>query len=246
MERPALWGCLFLLATTVVAAAVRKPPVARPGVRKAPKGFEDPLTALARISGATKLPGGLTAQERATLAGIAQMHRRGNSKAASARWVSFVRASRGKKRAELDAAMLWVLRRAYLEPNTELRQKAQKARHLQLIETALRERRAALRRAAAKAKGGARVIVRTFHALPRFKPGETTRISWKKRSLSRSELAGEIAEVEAQQEKIRNERQMASSAFQNFDQKANQLYNLLSRVMKAMNEMRMGTVRNML
>ena len=39
---------------------------------------------------------------------------------------------------------------------------------------------------------------------------------------------------------------MASTGFQNFDQKANQMYNLLSSVMKAMNEMRMGTARNML
>ena len=45
---------------------------------------------------------------------------------------------------------------------------------------------------------------------------------------------------------VRNQRQMASTAFQNFDQKANQLYNLLSSVMKAFNEMRAGTVRNML
>ncbi len=52
--------------------------------------------------------------------------------------------------------------------------------------------------------------------------------------------------VETGQEQVRNKRQMASTAFQNFDQKANQLYNLLSSVMKAMNEMRMGTVRNML
>ena len=40
--------------------------------------------------------------------------------------------------------------------------------------------------------------------------------------------------------------QMASTAFQNFDQKANQLYNLLSSVMKAMNEMRINTMRNIL
>jgi hypothetical protein len=37
-----------------------------------------------------------------------------------------------------------------------------------------------------------------------------------------------------------------ATRFQSFDQKANQLYNLLSTVMKAMNEMRMGTTRNML
>ena len=38
----------------------------------------------------------------------------------------------------------------------------------------------------------------------------------------------------------------ANAAFQNFDQKSNQLYNLMASVMKAMNEMRGGTIRNML
>lgn len=36
------------------------------------------------------------------------------------------------------------------------------------------------------------------------------------------------------------------TAFQNFDQKTNQMYNILSSVMKSMNEMRMGSIRNML
>jgi hypothetical protein len=53
-------------------------------------------------------------------------------------------------------------------------------------------------------------------------------------------------DVDPNTESIRNKRQMASTAFQNFDQKANQLYNILSSVLKAMNEMRMGTMRNML
>ncbi|MBN2430912.1 MAG: hypothetical protein JXQ27_05525 [Acidobacteria bacterium] len=64
--------------------------------------------------------------------------------------------------------------------------------------------------------------------------------------LDRDGLSETIREVEGMQETVRNRRQMASTSFQNFDQKANQLYNLLSNVMKAMNEMRMGTVRNML
>jgi hypothetical protein len=55
-----------------------------------------------------------------------------------------------------------------------------------------------------------------------------------------------IRQLQQMEGQVRNRRQNASTAFQNFDQKANQLYNLLSSVMKAMNEMRMGTVRNML
>ncbi len=64
--------------------------------------------------------------------------------------------------------------------------------------------------------------------------------------LSRSDLNAAIREVERMRESVRNKRQMASTAFQNFDQKANQLYNLLSSVMKAMQEMRQAPVRNML
>ena len=66
------------------------------------------------------------------------------------------------------------------------------------------------------------------------------------KSLDRNGLNDTIKMVESMQETVRNKRQMASTSFQNFDQKSNQLYNLISSVMKSMNEMRSGTVRNML
>jgi methyl-accepting chemotaxis protein len=64
--------------------------------------------------------------------------------------------------------------------------------------------------------------------------------------LDRAGLNDRIKDVESMQETVRNKRQMASTAFQNFDQKANQLYNLMASVLKTVNEMRSGTVRNML
>ncbi len=64
--------------------------------------------------------------------------------------------------------------------------------------------------------------------------------------MDRMSLSDTIKLVESAQETIRNKRQMASTAFQNFDQKSNQLYNLMSSVLKSMNEMRGGVVRNML
>ena len=76
--------------------------------------------------------------------------------------------------------------------------------------------------------------------------GELQTTSVDPRRLDQQGLSATIKEVESMQETVRNKRQMASTAFQNFDQKANQLYNLLSSVMKSMNEMRGGTVRNML
>ncbi|MBI5508392.1 MAG: hypothetical protein HY903_06550 [Deltaproteobacteria bacterium] len=66
------------------------------------------------------------------------------------------------------------------------------------------------------------------------------------KTLDRAGLNDTIKDVESMQETIRNKRQMASTAFQNFDQKANQLYNLMSSVLKAIGEMRQGTARNMM
>ena len=47
-------------------------------------------------------------------------------------------------------------------------------------------------------------------------------------------------------EEVKNKRQECTTAFENFDQKANQLFNLLSSVMKAMKEMEQGIIRNIL
>ncbi|MBC7793071.1 MAG: hypothetical protein H7Z43_05145 [Clostridia bacterium] len=65
-------------------------------------------------------------------------------------------------------------------------------------------------------------------------------------TVDRAGLNDTIKGLESQQEEVRNKRQMASTAFQNFDQKSNQLYNLMASVLKVMNEMRSGTTRNML
>jgi hypothetical protein len=64
--------------------------------------------------------------------------------------------------------------------------------------------------------------------------------------LERAGLSETIGEVESMQEQVRNERQENTTKFDQFDQKSNQLFNILSSILKAMNEMRMGTARNLL
>jgi hypothetical protein len=58
------------------------------------------------------------------------------------------------------------------------------------------------------------------------------------RSNDRASLGTEMKVLDSKMEEIRNERQMDTTAFQNFDQKSHQLLNLLSAVVKSMNEMR--------
>jgi len=81
-------------------------------------------------------------------------------------------------------------------------------------------------------------------AVSRSKDG--IRFPTDKRNKTLVELEKAIRGLQSMKTEVRNKRQMSATAFQNFDQKANQLYNLLASVMKAMNEMRSGTIRNML
>jgi hypothetical protein len=90
------------------------------------------------------------------------------------------------------------------------------------------------------------IEAKTFDLSTLDKIGGLVPLSSETRSMDRATLNDTIKNVESMQETVRNKRQMASTAFQNFDQKANQLYNLMASVMKSLNEMRGGTVRNML
>jgi hypothetical protein len=90
------------------------------------------------------------------------------------------------------------------------------------------------------------VETKSFDLSGLTKDGDLAVTQSKTERLDRAGLNDRIKDVESMQETVRNKRQMASTAFQNFDQKANQLYNLLSSVLKSVNEMRSGTVRNMM
>lgn len=59
-------------------------------------------------------------------------------------------------------------------------------------------------------------------------------------------IAAEIKGLEAAMRDARNKRQEQATAFENFDQKANQLFNILSTVMKTMSETRSSLTRNIL
>lgn len=64
--------------------------------------------------------------------------------------------------------------------------------------------------------------------------------------LIHDDIMYEIESINAIREEVRSDRMKAKEAFESFDQKSNQLYNLLSTVMKSMKEMQNATIRNML
>jgi hypothetical protein len=58
------------------------------------------------------------------------------------------------------------------------------------------------------------------------------------KGLRRGSLGESMREIESRQEELRNKRQMHTTAFQNFDQKSNQVMNMLTSVIKTIGEMR--------
>ena len=68
----------------------------------------------------------------------------------------------------------------------------------------------------------------------------------KTNTTSSSELSDEIKQLEDMMEDVRNDRQESMQAFDNYDQKAQQLYNILSSVLKSIKEMQSAITRNML
>jgi len=59
------------------------------------------------------------------------------------------------------------------------------------------------------------------------------------------QLQDEIAKAEADRETLRNDRQMTSTQFENANQKATQYINMLSSVLKTMQEMNKGIIQNL-
>jgi hypothetical protein len=59
-------------------------------------------------------------------------------------------------------------------------------------------------------------------------------------------IANNIKGLEAAMEELRKKREEFATSFENFDQKTNQLFNILSTIMKNMKETQSGIARNIL
>lgn len=64
--------------------------------------------------------------------------------------------------------------------------------------------------------------------------------------LIQDDIKHEIESISAIAEEVRNDREKATAAFANFDQKTNQLFNVLSTVLKSIKEMQSAVTRNLL
>jgi len=196
------------------------------------------LAGLAKVTRAERAPAGLSTKEQLQLKALKEAMKRRDVKAARSLWRQLRK--HPKSQELLDHALF----HGFVAPKPRLAKAARKYRFYADQERQVVSYLRTLRMHSKRLRSG-RVRVRLLRWRTSSAAGDVASEAGT-RELDRAGLSDTIKEVEAMQETVRNKRQMASNAFQNFDQKANQLYNLLSSVMKAMNEMRMGTVRNML
>ena len=82
---------------------------------------------------------------------------------------------------------------------------------------------------------GGRPVTGTFHVEP---PESGT--GW----MTDAELDGQLREMEAQHETIRNQRQKQTNQFEDVNQRTNHMMQMLASILKTMGEMRMGAVNN--
>jgi hypothetical protein len=66
-----------------------------------------------------------------------------------------------------------------------------------------------------------------------------------RRMLTRSDMDNLYLEVDALMENIRKKRQVLQRSFEEFDQKANQLFNILSTILKSIKETQTATIKNL-
>jgi hypothetical protein len=193
------------------------------------------LDGLAKVTRAERPPAGLTAKQQQQLRALKEAMKRRDVKAARLVWKELRK--HPKSQELLDHALF----HGFVAREPRLAKAARKYRFYTDQEKQVVSYLRTLRMHSRHLRGG-RVRVRLLRWRTSSAEGDVA----SEAGARELDLSDTIKEVESMQETVRNKRQMASTAFQNFDQKASQLYNLLSSVMKAMNEMRMGTVRNML
>lgn len=90
------------------------------------------------------------------------------------------------------------------------------------------------------------VTVKTFDLENLDRHGEPRLLTAQRKRLSLSQLGDTIKQLEAQQEELRSRRRTVETQLQNFDQKLNQLFNMLVSVLKNSHEMAMAAGRNLL
>jgi hypothetical protein len=194
---------------------------------------DDGSRALAAVARGSTWPKGVHVRHRGRLLRIAQLLQAGRRDIALDHWRRFLAAYvTPKTRDSVEALALYVLHAAYLAPKPELREHANRLR-------ALADKEAALDYRADYLRGRRRLALKGKKVKVKDAGGKRSR------RLTQAEIDSLISSVEADREIVRNRRGMTNSQFEKANQKATQYTNMLASVLKTMNEMSAGIIRNL-
>jgi len=219
--------CLLVLtlASTTVSAAPKKPTAKQ-------------LTALTEVARAERAGPGLTVKQRTQLKQLVAFMKAGDVAGARRVWSKL----RNHPRAAhlLDHALF----HAFVVPKPRLAKVARKYRFYRDQEERVRGYLRLLRRI--RRQAGTTTITIPQRDFTTYTAGGEVEVHKGTKKLKLAKLEDVIKELESMQERVRNKRQEQQTMFENFDQKKNQLFNILSTVLKSMKEMQSSVTRNFL
>jgi len=202
-----------------------------------PPSAEDVLRRLA----AAHLPEGA---DEAMVVKAVQSARAGDTEQLQQTWKQIVEALNEQRRAEnAERAALYVVAQVKALQDAELSEANNRLQYFDKLgeEVAAQQGHLAKVAGALGREGAARVEV--LDKLPEYQPGDRPFIILKQKTVSPDELREKIKEVEAAAEKVRQQRQLASSHLQDAQQKANQQQALLANILKTLHETSQEVIR---
>jgi len=198
------------------------------------------------MASARELPATVTAGDKAAIHRIVAKLKGKHVQGANADWRMLAGSiSRRKDGTDIQKVRLTVMRQAYLAENKGLRDAAERASQTSRVQEALGEHLAELRRVAAEPSKGERITLRRIDTVHPFRPGTENTVDWRQASMTKSELADYIKQVEQRFNSARDDAQLANMDLQNIIQKQQQMIRTISNINKMLDDTAMAVIGNM-
>ncbi len=195
---------------------------------------------------ASDRPAGMTSEQSELLDRVLAEIKAGKRENTQENWEKFVKAVRkAKSSVDSSAAARYVIRESYAGELRELKNKADRLRHINQTKKLLRLHLTELREVASQLDAGSRVKIDSLDGLPIFRPGRRAYTIWQQKTFDREELREHIAELEEQLEHLGNDRQLANIDVQQLSQRLQQLLQMMSHLSKMLHDTEMNIVRKL-
>lgn len=197
---------------------------------------------IVRVALAKSLPRGISRTPQ--LDAVVSQLRSGKTDGAMPAWRAFVTANRapGGKKLDLDTLVAWVLRKAYVEPNKDLKEAADRVHFFDKLTRGLRKEIASAKRDLANAKSWP-LTRRTITFRTKYVEGLDPVLGSALKSISQTDLQSYVAGMENELNSVGDDSQLANVDLQNVLQQQQQTLQMLSDISKELYDTAMSVIR---